>query len=71
MIGSLTTGTDLLCIWRCSAPSVTRAWNSATAYTGGQEVTYSGHTWKAKWWTQGDTPGNNSQDVWTDEGACS
>ncbi|MFL6073530.1 MAG: carbohydrate-binding protein [Mycobacteriales bacterium] len=50
----------------CTAP----AWNSATAYTGGQEVTYNGHTWKAKWWTQGDTPGNNSQDVWTDEGAC-
>ncbi|MFL6073531.1 MAG: glycosyl hydrolase family 18 protein [Mycobacteriales bacterium] len=51
----------------CTAP----AWNSSTAYTGGQEVTYNGHTWKAKWWTQGDVPGNNSQGVWTDEGACS
>jgi chitinase len=51
----------------CSAP----AWNAATAYTGGQQVSYNGHTWTAKWWTQGDIPGNNSQNVWTDNGACS
>jgi chitodextrinase len=50
----------------CSAP----AWNSGTAYTGGQSVSYNGHTWTAKWWTQGDTPGNNSQNVWTDNGPC-
>jgi chitinase len=50
----------------CSAP----AWNSTTAYTGGQSVSYNGHTWTAKWWTQGDTPGNNSQNVWTDNGPC-
>lgn len=46
------------------------AWNSATAYTGGQVVSYSGHTWTAKWWTQGDVPGANSQNVWTDDGPC-
>src|SRR2546430_11608410 len=46
------------------------AWNSGTAYTGGQSVMFNGHKWTAKWWTQGDTPGNNSQDVWTDNGAC-
>ena len=28
-------------------------------YTGGQKVTYNGHLWTAKWWTQGDTPGGN------------
>jgi chitinase len=50
----------------CSAP----AWNAATAYTGGQQVSYNGHLWTAKWWTQGDIPGNNSQNVWTDNGAC-
>jgi len=49
----------------CSAP----AWNAATAYTGGQSVSYLGHTWNAKWWTQGETPG--SADVWVDQGACS
>ncbi|GIH20359.1 carbohydrate-binding protein [Rugosimonospora africana] len=46
------------------------AWNSSTAYTGGAVVSYNGHKWTAKWWTQGDIPGNNSQGVWTDNGAC-
>jgi chitinase len=51
----------------CSAP----AWVSTTAYNGGAVVSYNGHQWTAKWWTQGDIPGNNSQNVWTDNGACS
>ncbi|HEU5332663.1 MAG TPA: glycosyl hydrolase family 18 protein [Actinocrinis sp.] len=51
----------------CSAP----AWVSTTAYNGGAVVSYGGHTWTAKWWTQGDIPGNNGQNVWTDNGACS
>jgi chitodextrinase len=51
----------------CSAP----AWVSTTAYNGGAVVSYNGHTWTAKWWTQGDIPGNNAQNVWTDNGACS
>ncbi|KAA2261658.1 chitinase [Solihabitans fulvus] len=46
------------------------AWNSATAYSGGAVVSYNGHKWTAKWWTQGDTPGSNSQNVWTDNGTC-
>lgn len=46
------------------------AWNSATAYTGGAVVSYGGHKWTAKWWTQGDVPGRNSQAVWTDNGNC-
>jgi chitinase len=50
----------------CSAT----AWNATTAYTGGAVVSYNGHNWTAKWWTQGDVPGNNGQDVWTDNGAC-
>jgi chitinase len=45
------------------------AWNSGTAYTGGQEASYNGHDWTAKWWTQGDTPGGPAG-VWTDDGAC-
>jgi chitinase len=51
----------------CSAA----AWVSTTAYVGGQQVSYNGHLWTAKWWTQGDIPGNNSQGVWTDNGTCS
>jgi chitinase len=46
------------------------AWSSTTAYNGGAVVSYNGHTWTAKWWTQGDVPGNNAQGVWTDNGAC-
>jgi chitinase len=48
----------------CSAS----AWSASAVYTGGMEVTYKGHTYKAKWWTQGETPG--SADVWADEGPC-
>ncbi|ESK85470.1 glycoside hydrolase family 18 protein [Moniliophthora roreri MCA 2997] len=44
------------------------AWNSATAYVGGQKVTYNGRLYTAKWWTQNETPGK--ADVWTDNGAC-
>ncbi len=46
------------------------AWNAATAYSGGAVVSYGGHKWTAKWWTQGETPGNNSSGVWADAGAC-
>jgi chitinase len=49
----------------CTAP----AWNATSVYTAGMEVTYSKHTYKAKWWTQGETPG--TADVWSDEGPCS
>ncbi|KAF8150562.1 glycoside hydrolase family 18 protein [Crassisporium funariophilum] len=45
------------------------AWNSGIAYTGGQQVTYNGRLWTAKWWSQADTPGGPAG-VWTDNGAC-
>ncbi|KAI0639124.1 class III chitinase [Trametes polyzona] len=44
-------------------------WSSGTVYTGGQQVSYNGHLWTAKWWTEGDTPGG-AAGVWTDNGAC-
>ncbi|KAI0341213.1 class III chitinase [Trametopsis cervina] len=46
------------------------AWSATAVYTGGQQASYGGHLWTAKWWTQGDTPGG-STGVWTDNGACS
>ncbi|KAI0724269.1 class III chitinase [Cerioporus squamosus] len=46
------------------------AWSSSTAYNGGAQVSYNGHLWTAKWWTQNETPGSSSG-VWTDDGACS
>lgn len=38
------------------------AWDSSKAYVGGDCVSYNGQDYKAKWWTQGDTPG--SAEVW-------
>ncbi|HVV14053.1 carbohydrate-binding protein [Amycolatopsis sp.] len=45
------------------------AWSATTAYNGGAVVSYNGHTWTAKWWTYGDTPGG-AAGVWTDTAAC-
>ncbi|TYC07349.1 family 20 glycosylhydrolase [Actinomadura syzygii] len=60
--------------WKTDNPSPGKctesAWESSATYTGGQKVSYNDHTWTARWWTHGDTPGNNSQDVWTDNGPC-
>ncbi|WP_018685077.1 glycoside hydrolase family 19 protein [Actinokineospora enzanensis] len=47
----------------CATP-----WSSSTVYTGGKSASYTGHNWTAKWWTQGETPGQAQ--VWTDSGAC-
>ena len=53
----------------CTAP----AWNATTAYVGGTSVSYNGHTYTSKWWTQGEQPDTHSGqfDVWTDKGPCS
>ncbi|MBM5569999.1 MULTISPECIES: glycoside hydrolase family 19 protein [Deefgea] len=40
------------------------AWNSSTAYTGGQIVTYAGQDYKAKWWTQNNVPGAEQWGPW-------
>jgi chitodextrinase len=48
----------------CSAA----AWSAANVYVGGDTATYNGHTWRAKWWTQGEIPGRS--DVWADQGSC-
>ncbi|MFJ6518444.1 glycosyl hydrolase family 18 protein [Streptomyces filamentosus] len=46
-------------------------WSKAATYTGGQQVSHQGHTWKAKWWTLGEEPGTTGQwGVWQDLGAC-
>ncbi len=56
----------------CAAP----AWNATTTYLGdagkgaglGEVVSYSGKQYRAKWWTQNNTPGTS--DVWLDLGTC-
>ena len=47
------------------------AWSSSAVYTGGATVSYQGHNWTARWWTQGEQPGSGGQwGVWQDKGAC-
>lgn len=38
------------------------AWDSGKVYLAGDIVSYNGQDYKAKWWTQGDTPG--ASEVW-------
>jgi len=38
------------------------SWQASKVFVGGDQVTYNGNTYKAKWWTKGDTPGAAS--VW-------
>jgi hypothetical protein len=47
------------------------AWKASSVYVGGDTVSYGGHTWKAKWWTQGEQPGTTGEwGVWQDLGPC-
>lgn len=41
-------------------------WDSTAVYVGGDTVSHGGRRYRAKWWTQGETPG--SSDVWEDLG---
>ncbi|WP_329177427.1 chitinase [Streptomyces sp. NBC_01477] len=51
----------------CTAAS----WSSSQVYTGANTVSWKGHNWKAKWWTQGEEPGTTGEwGVWQDLGAC-
>lgn len=44
-------------------------WSSMAVYVAGNQVTYNGSLWQAKWWTQGDIPGGPAG-VWTLIGSC-
>ncbi|OPC80059.1 chitinase [Embleya scabrispora] len=47
------------------------AWDRTAVYQSGNSVSYKGHSWKAKWWTQGEEPGTTGQwGVWQDLGPC-
>ena len=39
------------------------------AYVAGDVVSYNGHKWTAKWWTEADVPGG-AAGVWVDNGPC-
>jgi hypothetical protein len=52
-----------------SSGSCDAAWSNSTAYTSGNEVSYSGHNWTANQWNYDEAPGGASG-AWTDDGAC-
>lgn len=45
-----------------------RAWTDSWVYTGGETVAHGGHTWRAKWWTRNQEPGD-PLGPWQDMGA--
>jgi chitinase len=51
----------------CSAP----AYNNTAIYVANDVVSYGGHKWRAKWWTQGEAPSTGGSGVWEDQGPCS
>ncbi|MEU1350662.1 lytic polysaccharide monooxygenase [Streptomyces sp. NPDC005786] len=49
----------------------TSAWDAGRVYNGGDTASLGGHTWRAKWWTQGEQPGSTGEwGVWEDLGTC-
>ncbi|MBB1243649.1 chitinase [Streptomyces durbertensis] len=48
----------------CAAP-----WSASKVYWGGDVASHNGSNWRAKWWTQGETPANGVA-VWEHRGAC-
>ncbi|WP_159737803.1 glycosyl hydrolase family 18 protein [Vibrio atypicus] len=62
VVAKKSTGTDL-----CSD-----LWDTATVYTGGNQVSWAGKVWEAKWWTKGDDPTKSGQwGVWKEVGPAS
>lgn len=56
----------------CQSP-----WNAKTSYLAGNKVSHKGNVYSARWWTQGNEPGNpaftgdeGSGKVWRNEGRC-
>ncbi|MEF1171751.1 glycosyl hydrolase family 18 protein [Vibrio sinaloensis] len=47
-------------------------WSASTVYTGGNQVSWAGKVWEAKWWTKGDDPTKSGQwGVWKEVGPAS
>jgi chitinase len=48
------------------------AWSASQVYVGGNTASQNSHNYRAKWWTQNESPATHSGqwDVWADQGAC-
>ncbi|GAF09181.1 chitin binding protein [Paenibacillus pini JCM 16418] len=60
--GNVSAASNVVNVTTPSAPAAYPAWNASTSYVGGSKVSYNNVNYEAKWWTQGETPGN--ADVW-------
>lgn len=45
-------------------------WSATATYTQNSLVSYNGHQWRAKWWTQNEAPGATQWGPWEDLGPC-
>ena len=48
------------------------AWSATTVYNGGDQVSYQGKVYQARWWSQGDDPAGSSDPwyVWEYKSDC-
>ncbi|MEE1928083.1 glycoside hydrolase family 19 protein [Streptomyces sp. TRM 70351] len=53
-----------------AAPACASAWQSSAVYWGNDIASYNGQNWRAKWWTQGETPSTGGSGVWENQGPC-
>ncbi|XLM20618.1 chitinase, partial [Chromobacterium piscinae] len=53
-------------VW--AAPSCS-PWSSSQVYNAGDYATFSGKTWRASWWTQGEQPGSSQWGAWQERPA--
>ena len=55
-----------------AAEACAASWNSSAVYVGGNVASQNGHNYRAKWWSQNESPATHSGqwDVWADQGTC-
>ncbi len=55
-----------------AAEACAPAWSASQVYVGGNTASQNSHNYRAKWWTQNESPATHSGqwDVWADQGAC-
>ncbi len=70
-VNAATAGASTLSAIRAAVACTGPAWTASGIYTKDMIVTYGGHSWTAKWWTQNEVPGTTGEwGVWVDNGVC-
>jgi predicted chitinase/chitodextrinase len=53
-----------------AAAACVTPYSASAVYWGNNTASHNGRNWRAKWWTQGETPSTGGTGVWEDNGAC-